>query len=71
MAGRIHSVLFDKHKWTTEGARIWLQQHGHKRIKRVDITKNMLRYRLIDPAEFSRFITKKIGDDIELVIGFA
>jgi len=70
MPSEIHTIYFDKNKWTTTTARNWLKTHDQKPIKKVHITPNELRYRLVDPKKFSRFITKKTKDGINFVIGF-
>jgi hypothetical protein len=66
----MHSIVFNKDKWDTNSAREWLKSHNYHPIKRVDITKNTLRYRIIDPKEFVSFITKKReGAGINFVLG--
>jgi hypothetical protein len=47
-------------------AKKWLKEHSHKVVK-VDKTKDMLRFRQIDPAEvekmvFTEYRTKPLGD---------
>jgi hypothetical protein len=66
----IHSVLFDINKWTTAKARAWLKKENLKPIKKVHKQENFLRYRLHDPSKYKRFITKKLDNGIDLVIGF-
>ncbi len=66
----LHSVVFLKDKgWNSNKAREWLKKHDYKPIKRVHKTENTLRYRL-RPPKFKRYITKKIKNGINLVIGF-
>lgn len=69
-ASNIHSVVFDKNFWTAEQARKWLSQKNLTPIKRVHKTINTIRYRIVDPKEFKNFITKKLPNHINLVIGF-
>lgn len=66
----IQAILFDNKKWTTKKAKEWLRSHDYTPIKPVHITKNYLRYRLVDPQIFSRFSITKLPNDIELVIGY-
>lgn len=66
----IQAVLFDRSKWTPSRAKYWLNTNGFQPIKRVHKTKKKLRYRLVEPEEFARFITKKEKDGISFVIGF-
>ena len=67
----IQAVLFDKSHWSTSKARKWLKKKKMKPIKRVDKTKNLLRYRLQDPRKFIRFRIKKIPKfNLDFVFGF-
>lgn len=68
----IQSVRFDKSKYTIKQGHDWLKNHGLKLLKnkKVDIAKNFYRFRIITPSYFKHFITKKIADGIEIVIGF-
>jgi hypothetical protein len=73
----IHSVVFDPAVYNTRQARRWLVKNKLSPIKRVHKVKpgggtriTQLRYRIRDPDQFSRFITKKTGKGISLIIGF-
>lgn len=75
----IQSVLFDSRVFDTIKARQWLKKHKMNPIKRVDKMGNQLRYRMINPAKFKRFITlknlgtkfvRKQSEGIMFVIGF-
>jgi hypothetical protein len=68
--GQVQSVRFSRKYWTTKDARNWLKKHGIAQLKRVDVAKNWYRYRIIEPEHFSRFITKKLPSNIELIIGY-
>ena len=68
---KIQSILFDKKRWTYQTAFKWLQHHHQRPIKGVHETKHFLRYRIRPPHHFMRFITKKLPDGIDLVIGFS
>lgn len=61
-------MLFGREGYDAPKARDWLKKHDYKPIKRVHKTKNTLRYRIRDPTSASRYITKKIGKHIKLVI---
>jgi len=68
---RVQSVLFNRKSWNTDMARVWLKQNDFKRLKKVDITRNFLRYRILDPRQFRTFRIKKLPNvDIEFVLGF-
>ena len=41
--------MFSVKDWDTQTARYWMANHGYKPIKRVDITNNFYRYRLVQP----------------------
>lgn len=70
----VQAVIFSKKDWSTEDARKWLFEHDYRPIKRVDKTKNFLRYRLKDPKQFKTFRTRplktKDGRRFQLVLGF-
>lgn len=66
----IQSILFDNKKWTSVKAMKWIKSHNYKPLKRVHKTENKFRYRINEPEQFKRFRTKKLGDGIEVVLGF-
>ena len=71
MRSAVQSVRFDRGFWDTRRARAWLRGHDYHPIKRVDVTKSQLRYRILEPALFSRYAVKKSGPrGISFVIGF-
>ncbi len=69
MSSEIQAVLFKSRWWKPGKARMWLRKNKLAPIKKVDKTKNTLRYRLIDPSVFNRFFTKKITPTISFVMG--
>lgn len=79
MSSAIHSVVFLK-GWTEAAAKKWLKEHDlkpikavHKVIRKADGVMSQMRYRIIHPSEFRRFITKKVKHGnkyINIVIGF-
>lgn len=66
----IQSIIFNKNTYTTKKASKWLKYHGYKPIKRVHKTTDSLRYRMINPNNFNRFITLNIEEDIKFIVGF-
>ena len=66
----IQAVLFKNTKWDSKKSRDWLKKNKYVPIKRVHKTDTFLRYRLKEPNQYKRFITKKLGKGIELIIGF-
>lgn len=66
----LQAVLFNKKDWNAELAKIWLNKHHYVPIKMPHFTKHLIRFRLKDPKIFKRFITRKLGYGIELVIGY-
>ncbi len=67
---KVQSIIFDKKQWTYQTAFKWLQHNHQRPIKGVHETKHFLRYRIRNPERFSRFITKKLPNGIDLIIGF-
>lgn len=70
MSSQVQSVTFPRASFSTRQAMHWLKQHDFKPIKKVDKTASRLRYRLVEPDQFGHFATKKVKEDIELIIGF-
>lgn len=70
---QMQNIMFDKKKWTTQQARSFMMRNKIKPIKRVDITNNYYRYRLIDPKYFKkgtfRTITLSNKKKIKAVVG--
>jgi len=66
MTIEIQSVRFDK-RYTKTQANKWLKEHNIKPLKKVHITENQLRYRIVEPVEGAKFRTKQIGDGISFV----
>jgi hypothetical protein len=64
----IQAVLFNKDKWSTNSAKLWLKKHGYKPIKRAHMTENFYRYRLHEPVKGEEYRTIKLGQSgIELI----
>ena len=67
----VQSVLFNKTKYTKKQAEKWLIDNKYK-VKKVDITENLRRYRQLDPKLFNQntYRMKKLkGNDLMLVMG--
>ena len=64
----IQSIIFDNTKWTPAKAKRWLKKHEHTPIKKAHNTENFIRYRMAEPMKDAKYITKKLGNGIELVI---
>ena len=67
----VHSIIFNKKKYSSSDARRWLAKHGYVPIKRVDNTLNYHRYRIRDPSLFKTFVTKEIIPGISIVFGLS
>jgi hypothetical protein len=67
----IQSVIFFRKYWTMPEAENWLKNNRLVPLKGVDLSKpKQYRYRIKEPSQFSHYITKKLKDHIDLVIGF-
>ena len=76
LKSEVQSVVFLKPVWVQVKAKKWLKEHNLKPIKKVDIVKSksdnrilQLRYRMTPPKQYKQFITKKLDNNILLVIG--
>jgi hypothetical protein len=76
---KVQSVVFVRaDDWPYEDRRAFLSRHNLQPIKRVHITPTQYRYRIHDPRDFDRFITKRVishggrrkGKRVLLIIGF-
>ncbi len=67
---QLQSVVFNNKQFTPTLARAWLKENNLIAVKKVDITKNTLRYRIRSPARFKRFRTKIVSQGVMLVLGF-
>ena len=73
---KVQSVLFSRDHFTKNQAIKWLEENGYQN-KKIDISKNYMRFRQVDPdymrrLGFTEYHNKKLGQDsgIELVIGY-
>ena len=66
----IQSILFDKNFWTIKQAIMWLESNGYVH-KKVHETDKFYRFRQLSPSyDTYRYITKKIPNHIELIVGY-
>lgn len=65
----IQSVLFNKHLWTIEQARKYLQKH-HLKDMGVDETENFYRYRQMTPPKDTKYYTKVLKGGVEMIIHY-
>lgn len=68
----IQAVLFFRPRWNVTKARAWLKKHNIKPLKPPDtkLFKKQIRFRITPPEQYKSFITKKLDDEINLIIGF-
>jgi hypothetical protein len=64
---KIQSILFKKPEWKLKDCEKWLKKHDYK--YEVDEKPNHYRFRQFDPKLYKKYITKKLPDNIELIIG--
>ena len=76
MQYKLQSVMFSRHNNSIDDAMQWLNLYGHQPIK-IDITKNFIRTRLLEPKEIEKegykFYVNKLIDkkrDILLVLAY-
>jgi hypothetical protein len=65
----IQSILFDEDYWSDREAMKWLKDHHFKPIK-LRKSRRFIHARLNEPSHYKRLRNKKVGNHIELIIGF-
>jgi hypothetical protein len=65
----VQSVIFDRSLWSQAQAKAWLKKHGFI-VAKIDKKKHFYRFRQMDTHYFDHYITKKLDDGVELIIGF-
>ena len=71
----VQAVLFKKDDWDLQSSLKWLE-NDHFKLKKVDITNNWFRYRILEPIElknrgYTSYANKLIEDEgIILVIAY-
>jgi len=63
----IQSILFKRPEWKLTDCKKWLKSHGFKYD--VDKKPEHYRFRQLEPELFNKYITKKIDNNIEFIIG--
>lgn len=63
----IQSIIFDKHRWSKNMARLWIKQHMFKEIK-IDETANFYRFRQVTPVKGAQFWMEKDAHGVEFVM---
>jgi hypothetical protein len=66
----VQSVVFSRPKWRSAEARAWLKKHGFLSDGKLDMKPTQLRYRQRPPSRYKRFVSKRGGPGILLVVGF-
>jgi hypothetical protein len=71
---KVQSVIIDKDKYTLQKAIEFLHRNNFK-YNKVDITKNLYRFRQIEPAKlrkegYTHYRTKQISPEISFIIGY-
>jgi hypothetical protein len=68
----IQSIIFKKDFFSKSDALQWLKTHNFKttfRNKMIDEKRDTYRARQHDPSRYKSFVTKKINQDISIVLG--
>jgi len=69
MVLQVVEIQFDRKLWNPENARKELKHMGYVPIKKVNISKNMLHYKIKLNRGYNSYLTKKTTKGINLVIG--
>lgn len=66
---KIQSIIFNKNMYTDKEAEEWIKDHGIKPIKKVHLSKNYYRFRIINPNynEY-KYYTKILKNGILAII---
>lgn len=66
------AVIFFRPDWNVTKARKWLRKHKIVPLKEPDtkLFKGQIRFRITEPDQYKKFITKKLADNLHLIIGF-
>lgn len=70
LGSEIQSIIFDLKKYDTMQARKWMRERGIIPIKKVHISDHSLRYRIRPKEKFKNFVSKKLTNDITLILGY-
>jgi len=66
---KIQSVLIRKKYYSFNEACKWILKNNFK-IGRVDITKNLFRFRQVDPKKGAKYRIKRISSSIDFVMEY-
>ena len=67
----VQSIVFERSKWSLEGAKSWIRKNNYKisfHGKPVDIKRTQYRFRQTAP-NYPNYVSKKLGDGVMLVLG--
>ena len=64
---KIQSILFKRPEWKLKDCETWLKKHNYK--FEVDEKPNHYRFRQFNPKIYEKYITKKLPNNIEFIIG--
>ncbi len=67
----IQSVIVPRNKFSLSQAKSWISENGYKtsfRGKGVDIKPNFWRFRQA-PASFKNYVTKRLSNGVQLILG--
>lgn len=72
---KIQAVHFDKKKYSLLKSNQFIKEHFKSIIKKIDVTSNEYRYRLLQPSYlanlgYKTYITKIIKPGIKLIIAY-
>lgn len=63
----LQSIIFDRKYFTPITATQWIIGHGYNHSK-IDIKKNHLRFRQVEPIHGARYATYKVTKGIEFIL---
>ncbi len=69
MSRNIQSIRFNREYFTPGKSRKYLKEHGLKPIKKMHTTKGFYIFRLLEPNQYKKYFTKKLNNEINLIIG--
>ena len=72
-SSKVQAVVFiknNKSEWNITKARKWLREHNFKSIKPPDKRGSEIRFRIVNPQRFKSFSTKKLKNNVNLILGF-
>jgi hypothetical protein len=67
--GEVQAVYFPD-SWAMSDMRAWLRKAGHVPLKEPHHVGHITRWRIQEPGQFGRFVTKVLPNGVHLVLGF-